>query len=46
MTKDLFGKAMMKAINLRQPRPGLVFHSDRGSRIPAIFIASYWQIMA
>lgn len=37
MTKDLFGKAMMKAINLRQPRPGLVFHSDRGSQYTSHF---------
>lgn len=32
MTGDLIGKALMKAINLRQPNPGLVFHSDRGSQ--------------
>ena len=32
MTQDLVAKAMMKAINLRQPKPGLVFHSDRGSQ--------------
>ena len=32
MTTDLIGKAMIKAVNLRQPRQGLVFHSDRGSQ--------------
>ena len=32
MTTDLIGKALMKAINLRQPKAGLVFHSDRGSQ--------------
>ena len=32
MTTDLVSKAMMKAYNLRQPRKGLVFHSDRGSQ--------------
>lgn len=32
MTKALVGRAMIQAISLRQPRPGLVFHSDRGSQ--------------
>ena len=32
MTTDLISKALMKACNLRQPRQGLVFHSDRGSQ--------------
>lgn len=32
MTTDLIGKAMSKAVNLRQPPKGLVFHSDRGSQ--------------
>lgn len=32
MTIDLICKAMIKAVNLRQPPPGLVFHSDSGSR--------------
>ena len=30
MTTDLVSKAMMKAYNLRQPRKGLVFHSEYG----------------
>ena len=30
MTSDLIGRALMMAINLRQPRAALVFHSDRG----------------
>ena len=32
MTTDLICKAMIKAVNLRQPKTGLVFHSDRGSQ--------------
>jgi len=32
MTSDLIGRALMMAINLRQPKAGLVFHSDRGSQ--------------
>ncbi len=32
MTTDLLCKAMIKAVNLRQPPKGLVFHSDRGSQ--------------
>ena len=32
MTTDLVSRALMKAYNLRQPPPGLVFHSDRGSQ--------------
>jgi len=32
MTTDLICKAMIKAVNLRQPSKGLVFHSDRGSQ--------------
>lgn len=28
MTQDLVAKAMMKAIHRRQPKSGLVFHSD------------------
>ena len=37
LTKDLVGKALMKAINLRQPKPVLVFHSDRGSQYTCRF---------
>lgn len=37
MTKSLVGKALMKAVNLRQPKPGLVFHSDRGSQYTSTF---------
>lgn len=32
MKQDLVSKALIKAVNLRQPKPGLVFHSDRGSQ--------------
>ena len=32
MTTDLISKAMTKAVSLRQPKAGLVFHSDRGSQ--------------
>lgn len=32
MTTDLVEKALTKVFNLRQPKKGLVFHSDRGSQ--------------
>ena len=32
VTSNLIGRALMMAINLRQPKAGLVFHSDRGSQ--------------
>jgi len=32
MTTDLVSKAMVRAYNLRQPKRGIVFHSDRGSQ--------------
>ena len=32
MTQGLISKALMKAVNLRQPKKGLIFHSDRGSQ--------------
>lgn len=32
MATDLICKAMIKAVNLRQPPQGVVFHSDRGSQ--------------
>lgn len=32
MTVDLTKKAMQMAIHLRQPKSGLIFHSDRGSQ--------------
>jgi len=32
MTQALVSRAMIKAIHLRQPSKGLVFHSDRGSQ--------------
>ena len=32
MTVELVKKALSKAVNLRQPKAGLVFHSDRGSQ--------------
>ncbi|MGH1432705.1 MAG: IS3 family transposase [Neptuniibacter sp.] len=32
MSADLVCRALMKAVNLRQPKKGLVFHSDRGSQ--------------
>ena len=32
MTQALVSRAMIQAINLRQPKQGLVFHSDRGSQ--------------
>ena len=32
MTTDLISKALIKAVSLRQPKTGRVFHSDRGSQ--------------
>jgi putative transposase len=32
MTTDLISKALINAVNLRQPKQGLVFHSDRDSQ--------------
>ena len=32
MTTDLISQALIKAVSLRQPKAGLVFHSDRGSQ--------------
>jgi putative transposase len=32
MTTDLISRAMFKALNLRRPEKGQVFHSDRGSQ--------------
>ena len=32
MTKDLVGRALMKAIEAKRPAPGLIHHSDRGSQ--------------
>jgi putative transposase len=32
MTKDLVGRALVKAIEAERPTPGLVHHSDRGSQ--------------
>lgn len=32
MTQNLVSKALTKAVNLRQPKKGIVFHSDRGSQ--------------
>ena len=32
MTQALVSRAMIQAINLQQPKRGLVFHSDRGSQ--------------
>lgn len=32
MTKELVGRALVKAIDAKRPRPGLIHHSDRGSQ--------------
>ena len=32
MTQGLVNRAIIQAVNLRQPRCGLVFHSDRGGQ--------------
>jgi putative transposase len=35
MTAELISKVLIKAVSLRQPKTGLVFHSDRGSQYTA-----------
>ena len=47
MTKELVANALLKALDKRDPEPGLIFHSDRGSqyasqRVRRILKA--WQI--
>jgi putative transposase len=32
MTTDLIARALLRAINLRRPKRGVVFHNDRGSQ--------------
>ena len=32
MTKDLVGRALVKAVGAKRPTPGLIHHSDRGSQ--------------
>lgn len=32
MTQELVNRAMKQAIHLRSPKPGLIYHSDRGSQ--------------
>ena len=32
MTKDLVGRALVKAVSAKRPGPGLIHHSDRGSQ--------------
>ena len=32
MTVDLVGRALQMGINIRQPKAGSMFHSDRGSQ--------------
>lgn len=43
MTQALVSRAMIQAINLRQPKRGLVFHSDRGSQYTS---RHYRQLLA
>ncbi len=37
---------MIKAVNLRQPPKGLVFHSDRGSQYTSHNTVIYWPVTA
>ena len=46
MTTDLIGKAMIKAVSLRQPPKGLVFHSDRGSQYTSNALDVCWKVTA
>ncbi len=43
MTVGLVKRAMQMAINLRQPHPGLIFHSDRGSQYTSQSLAKQLQ---
>ena len=43
MTQALVSRAMIQAINLREPKHGLVFHSDRGSQYTS---RHYRQLLA
>jgi putative transposase len=47
MTKELVAKALLKALGKRDPVPGLIFHSDRGSQYASHRvrkILNAWQI--
>lgn len=47
LTKDLVASALMKALQKRDPQPGLIFHSDRGSQYASQRIGSIlkaWQV--
>ena len=43
MRAELVTSAMQLAVAQRQPEPGLVAHSDRGSQYPARLIKRYWR---
>jgi putative transposase len=47
MTKELVTNALLKALEKRDPEPGLIFHSDRGSQYASHRVRSIlkaWQI--
>jgi transposase InsO family protein len=47
LTKDLVVSALMKALKKRNPQPGLIFHSDRGSQYASHRVRSIlkaWQV--
>ena len=47
MTKELVANALLKALEKRDPEPGLIFHSDRGSQYASHRerkILNAWQI--
>ena len=47
MTKELVANALLKALTKRDPEPGLIFHSDRGSQYASHRVRSIlnaWQI--
>ena len=47
MTKELVVNALLKALAKRDPQPGLIFHSDRGSQYASQRVGSIlnaWQI--
>ncbi len=44
MTQNLISTALMKAVNLRQSKKGLVFHGDRGSQYTSQYFRKLLKI--
>lgn len=46
MTTSLICEAINRAVALRQPPKGLVFHNDRGSQYTSNRFGEYWKVIA